>query len=147
MRYAHLLLSLATLLLSACAATPIHQRETLAESGTTMVEVKGDPYNRLHTGVRLINLPAEARTGGAAGANGCWIRPDTGYREIRRSCGAHCRRWRKCRTTMSIEQALLAIIGGENALAVDIARGRIAMESIPKGAEVTNRVFAKELVD
>ena len=46
-----------------------------------------------------------------------------------------------------IEQALLAIIGGENALAVDIARGRIAVEPIPKGAEVTKRVVEKDLVD
>ncbi len=146
MRYAHLLLSLATLLLSACAATPIHERETLAEPGTTVVEVKGDQYDRLHTGVRLINLPTEARTVEAASQ---WVLYSTGYR----LSGDRALLLRPLSPLaqvpdyMSIEQALLAIIGGENALAVDIVRGRVAVELMPQGAEVTNRVFAKELVD
>jgi len=146
MRYAHLLLSLATLLLSACAATPIHERETLAVPGTTIVEVKGDQYNRLHTGVRLINLPTEVRTVESASQ---WVLESTGYRLsgdpvlLRRPLSPLA----QVPDYMSIEQALLAIIGSENALAVDIARGRVAIEFIPQGAEVTNRVFAKELVD
>ena len=122
------------------------QRETLAEPGTTIVEVKGDQYNRLHTGVRLINLPTEARTVESASQ---WVLESTGYRLsgdralLRRPLSPLA----QVPDYMSIEQALLAIIGGENALAVDIARGRVAIESIPQGAEVTNRVFAKELVD
>ena len=146
MRYADLLLCLATLLLSACVATPIHEREALAEPGTTVVEVKGDRYNRLHTGVRLINLPTEARTVEAASQ---WVLESTGYRLsgdpalLRRPLSPLA----QVPDYMSIEQALLAIIGGENALAVDIARGRIAVEPILKGAEVTKRVVAKDLVD
>lgn len=146
MRYAYLLLSLATLLLSACAATAIHERETLAETGTTVLEVKGDQYDRLHTGVRLINLPTEARTVEAASQ---WVLYSSGYRLsgdpaiLRRPLSPLA----QVPDYMSIEQALLAIIGGENALAVDIARGRIAVEPVPKGVEVTNRVVTKGLVD
>ncbi len=146
MRYAHLYLYLVALLLTACAGTPIQQRESLAETGTKIVAVKGDQYNRLHTGVRLINLPTEARTVEAAGQ---WVLYSTGYR----LSGDRALLLRPLSPLaqvpdyMSIEQALLAIIGGENALAVDIARSRVAVEPMPKGAEITSRVFATDLVD
>ncbi len=144
MRYAHLYL--VALLLTACAGTPIHERESLAETGTKIVAVKGDQYNRLHTGVRLINLPTEARTVEAASQ---WVLYSTGYQ----LSGDRVLLLRPLSPLaqvpdyVSIEQALLAIIGGENALAVDMARGRVAIESMPQGAEVTSRVFAKDLVD
>lgn len=146
MRYAHLYLSLVALLLTACAGTPIQQRESLAETGTKIVAVKGDRYNRLHTGVRLINLPTDARTVESASQ---WVLESTGYRLsadpviLRRPLSPLA----QVPDAMSIEQALLAIIGGENALAVDIARGRVAVEPMPQGVEVTSRVLAKDLVD
>lgn len=136
------------ILLAGCSAAPPRgeQPQSLTPASPFIHATAGDRYRRLQIGTRL-NLPDSARTVTAAIR---WLLEPTGYQLVTDNYLVKRPLPPLAQTgwdAVTIEAALLRVIGGEHLLVVDDEHQRIAVEHLPANVGVTSRVVSRVLVD